>query len=90
MTVLPNSTVRSFLSDPEAARKVYAKLLRRAFPETSDAAIAKRAAPVLGEDEKTIRRHLRLNHSVKVEHFLAVALLAGVEFTLAAIFSAQK
>ena len=76
MTVLPNSTVRSFLSDPEAARKVYAKLLRRAFPETSDAAIAKRAAPVLGEDEKTIRRHLRLNHSVKVEHFLAVAAMA--------------
>lgn len=67
------------LPDSDECRRIFARLLWRAFPASSEAAIAIKAAPILGRSERTIRLWLRCEHEVKLRDFIAVSIVSGVE-----------
>lgn len=54
-------------------------MLWRAFPSPSAAALAKRAASVLGVSERQVRNWLAEDHDAALRHVTAVMLIAGCE-----------
>ena len=85
MTFASYSRMRAILSAHDS-RKLFARMLWRAFPADSEHGVAEKAAPVLGLTERHVRRLLQCEHSVKIEHFLCVAALVGFETVLAMIY----
>lgn len=64
------------------SRKIYAAMLRKAFPGDSDNERAMRGAPVLGISVRHFRRLLNCEHDAKVPEVFAVIALIGFEAAL--------
>lgn len=62
-----------------ASRRWFSGLLWRAFPAPSAAALARRAAPVLGVSERQVRNWLAEDHNAALRHVTAVMLIARAE-----------
>lgn len=62
-----------------ASRRWFAGLLWRAFPAPSAAALAERAAGVLGVSERQVRNWLDERNDAGLSHITAVMLIAGCE-----------
>lgn len=77
------SSVKSFARNsfdrPTAYRMWFRDLLWRAFPASSDAARAERAARVLDVSERQVRNWLRCEHDPKLRYVMAVLAIAGAE-----------
>ena len=76
------SLSNSDFARPATARRWFSGLLRAAFPAASEAALALRAAPVLGVSERQVRNWLRCAHDASLRHVTAVVLIAGAEVAL--------
>lgn len=67
----------------DASRRWFARLLWRAFPARSEAALAAQASAALGVSERQVRNWLRCEHDAGLRHVTAVLLIAGAEAALA-------
>ncbi len=70
----------------DQSRKVFAAMLRRAFPGDSDTERAEIGGRVLGISPRHFRRLLQCEHDARVSHVLAVFTLVGVETALSIIY----
>lgn len=75
---MKSSAYSSF--DRETAYRMWFRdLLWRAFPASSDAARAERAAHVLNVSERQVRNWLNCEHDPKLRYVMAVIAIAGAE-----------
>lgn len=70
---------RSHLDQPAAYRIWFRDLLWKAFPATSDADRAAKAALILDVSERQVRNWLRCEHDPKLRYVMAVLAIAGAE-----------
>jgi hypothetical protein len=61
------------------ARMRFSLMLRRAFPGPSDAAVAAKAAPVLGVSSRQVQNWLQCRNDAGVGNVLAVIAIIGAE-----------
>lgn len=73
------SPSRNALDRETAYRMWFRDLLWRAFPASSDASRAERAARVLDVSERQVRNWLRCEHDPKLRYVMAVIAIAGAE-----------
>ncbi len=67
-----------------ASRRWFAALLWRAFPSPSEHDLSLKAARALDVSPRQVKNWLRGNNDASLKYVTAVALIAGVEFGLAA------
>lgn len=79
---LSHSCAAADFAASDKSRKLFVRMMWKAFPMGSEAAIAERAAPVLGLTERHVQRLLAGEHDPKAKHFLAVALILFGETAL--------
>lgn len=65
-----------------SSRKAFASLLWRAFPSPSEHDLARKASRVLDVSERQVKNWLHCDHSAPIQHFFAVAAIAGAEIIL--------
>jgi hypothetical protein len=66
--------------DRETAYRLWFRdMLWRAFPASSDAARAVKAAHILDVSERQVRNWLRCEHDPKLRYVMAVMAIAGAE-----------
>lgn len=82
MTSASNSRTARALLRGGVSRRIFANLLRRAFPGDSDNQRAIAGAPVLGISERHFRRLLQEEHDASAPQVLAVLVLISGEAAL--------
>ena len=65
-----------------SSRKAFAALLWRAFPSPSEHDLARKASHFLEVSERQVKNWLHCDHSAPIQHFFAVAAIAGAEIIL--------